>query len=97
MNSDGGAVKLSVYFDSGDKLKVIVVNTGGNQFRAFADECTHGGNELNYDHERRRLRCSSLGRSEFDLEGNVLKGPAKEFLRTYPVDKEAGFLVVTLS
>jgi hypothetical protein len=26
-----------------------------------------------------------------------LKGPAKESLRTYPVDKEAGFLVVTLS
>jgi len=42
------------------------------------------------------LRCCSLSHSVFDLDGKVVKGPAKDPLKKYAVEQSGGDLVITL-
>ena len=84
----GGAVKFSLDPEADSELKIIVVHSEGDTYRAFADRCTHSGRELNYLHQNGMLQCSS-GKAQFDLEGNVLRGPAEDPLLTYALNPEA--------
>jgi Rieske Fe-S protein len=71
----GGAVRLALGDGHGSEVKVLVVHSGENEYLAFSNRCTHRGKELNYLKERRKLECIS-GKSQFDLEGNMVLGPA---------------------
>jgi nitrite reductase/ring-hydroxylating ferredoxin subunit len=90
----GGAVKFAFNNSTGSEVKVIVVRSGEETYHAFSDQCTHGGNELNYVYEEGKLQCSSLGHSQFDLAGNVLKGPARGVLARYPLRREGDDLMI---
>lgn len=82
----GGSVKVTA--TSG--LKVCIVRASNNEYTAFENRCAHGGQELEYQPDKRELRCTSFGHSRYDLQGNVLRGPAKGPLRMLPtklVDK----------
>jgi cytochrome b6-f complex iron-sulfur subunit len=82
LKEPGGSGKLTIVDpESGEKIKIIVIQPGEGEYKAFADRCTHGGRELNYVHDKKQLKCSSFGQSTFTLQGEVVKGPAKE-----PVD-----------
>jgi Rieske Fe-S protein len=91
----GGAVKFTVHDEDGSELKAIVVHSEDEEYRAFADRCTHNGKELNYLHQEGRLACCGLG-SQFDLEGSVLEGPAEDALAAYPVRWEGEDLVIDI-
>jgi Rieske Fe-S protein len=91
----GGAVKFAPNDEDGSELKVIVVHAGDKDYRAFANRCTHNGKELNYLHAEERLACSSL-RSQFDLMGNVIRGPAEDGLLRYHLRREGEELVIEL-
>jgi cytochrome b6-f complex iron-sulfur subunit len=93
LNPVGGAVRLAVDGDGAEELKMIIIHLEGEDFRAFADRCTHNGKELNYLAADRKLLCRS-GKSHFDLEGNVLKGPAASALLAYPARREGDRLVL---
>ena len=93
LNSVGGAVKLAPQTAAGSELKIIVVRVGDEDFRAFADSCTHNGKELNYLHEEARLACCGRS-SRFDLAGNVIRGPAEVALPRYRTRREEGRLVI---
>lgn len=89
----GGAVKFTLLAEDGSEQKVIVVHSGPEEYKAFADRCTHNGKELNYMHEENKLACCGLG-SEFDLEGAVIEGPAEDALVSYPLQKREEELVI---
>lgn len=93
LNTVGGAVKFTADGGDGTEFKIIVVHSGRDEYKAFADRCTHNGKELNYLHGEGRLACCGLG-SLFDLEGSVLEGPAEDALVVYPVRREGEELVI---
>ena len=76
----GGSVQLT-----GDDVPspLIVVRSKEDEYAVLSMSCTHFGRPVDYDHASGKLRCVSFGHSEFDLEGKVLKGPAKKSLKVY--------------
>jgi Rieske Fe-S protein len=91
----GGAVKLTLNDKDDSELKIIVVHAGDQDYRAFADRCTHNGKELNYLHAEEKLACSGLS-SQFDLEGNVIRGPAEDGLFRYHLRQEDEELLIEI-
>jgi len=91
----GGAVKFTLSGDSGSERKGIVVHMADKEYRAFADACTHNGKELNYLHAEAKLACCGRS-SQFDLAGNVIKGPAEDALVRYPLWQEGEELVIEI-
>jgi nitrite reductase/ring-hydroxylating ferredoxin subunit len=89
----GGAVKFALDGADGSERKVIVVCPGEEDYRAFADACTHNGKELNYLHGAGLLACCGRS-SRFDLTGEVLRGPAEVALSRYRVWRQDGELVI---
>jgi len=64
-----------------DGAPILVVREAANDFRAFSMQCTHEGCPLNPP-AAGKLTCPCHG-SQFDLAGNVLKGPAAYPLGQY--------------
>ncbi len=96
LRETGGAVKMSVLFDNGEKAKLIVVRSDTDVYKAFEDRCTHKGREMNFIHEEDILRCSSFGRREFDLSGTFIERPDDESLKVFSVTKEGDSLLVAV-
>ena len=64
--------------------KLIVIHSDDNTFEAFSAKCTHRGATVEYDAAARQIHCPRHG-SRFDpTTGNVVKGPAKKPLPSYP-------------
>lgn len=76
LKEERGVVRFTLDGEDGSELKMIVGHSKDETYQAFADRCTHNGKELNYRHEDRKLQCLS-GKAQFDLEGEVLRGPAE--------------------
>lgn len=66
------------------RASVIVINLGGESFRAFSNVCTHAGCGIDR-FERSRMICPCHG-SEYDTRGVNVVGPAPEPLRELPVE-----------
>ena len=73
----GGSAAVKV-----EDRAVLIVRDSEETVRAFSHACTHARVKVKYDHKNQRLNCPAHG-SRFDLEGAVLRGPAKEHLETY--------------
>lgn len=92
----GGSAKLEfVHPVEGVPKKIILVHPGDTSYLAFANECTHNGKELEYDHSTKILRCVSR-HSEFDMRGNVLKGNAEKSLKGYAIEQDGNTLIVKI-
>lgn len=89
----GGGVYLK---EQGLRRPVLVVRTDDDQYLAFENRCTHAGRKVDPVAGEARLRCCSLSHSVFDLDGNVVKGPAKNPLKKYAVEQTEGDLVISL-
>lgn len=75
---------------------IIVVRADEDEYVALSIKCTHFGRSVEYNHESGVLRCVSFGHSEFDLEGKVVKGPAKNALKTYETALQDGTLLISV-
>ena len=95
LDNVGNAAKTSVSF-ANDELKLIIIQNDNDNYVVFSDKCAHGGRELNYLDHKKILQCSSFGHSEYNLDGQVLKGPAKNPLSVYIVKKENQLLRISL-
>lgn len=73
-----------------------VVRTGEDAFVGMSAVCTHLRCILDWDAEKRILDCPCHAGS-FDLNGNVLSGPAPRPLESYPVERRMGRLIVSLN
>jgi nitrite reductase/ring-hydroxylating ferredoxin subunit len=72
---------------------VFLKKNSDGSYLALAMICTHAGNSL--VKTGNKFYCSLHG-SEFDLTGNVLKGPAEKHLVHLPVMNKNGMLEITL-
>jgi 3-phenylpropionate/trans-cinnamate dioxygenase ferredoxin component len=77
------------------KGKRIAIAKVGDAFYAFGDICTHQACSLGQGElEGTTVTCSCHG-SEFDVTtGEVIRGPAREPVQSYPVRVEDGLLRV---
>ena len=87
-----GDRELAAFDVSGTRIAIASV---GGAFYAFGDTCTHQGCSLaEGDLEGTIVTCPCHG-SQFDVTtGKVLRGPAREPVRSYPVRLETGALRV---
>lgn len=77
-----------------EDAKAVVVNEGGI-LRAFSSVCPHRECDVK-GFENAQLVCPCHG-SRFDLQGNVLRGPARENLRALTVHQQGNTVLVTLA
>jgi nitrite reductase/ring-hydroxylating ferredoxin subunit len=88
----GGAVRCALGGEDAE-TRLVVVHSAPETYRAFADQCTHNGKALEVLPESGTLQCRS-GKARFDLEGQVLRGPAERALLAYPVRRQGDELVI---
>ena len=88
----------------GLRRSILLVRTENDQYLAFTNRCTHWLHRRldpvpGPDPGQPVLRCSSLGQSTFDYEGNRLSGPAKAeaCLTRHEVALSEGDLLITLA
>lgn len=96
LTQSGTAVKFTAVKSNGSEQKVVLLHNNEGEFLAFSDNCTHADRELNFLPEKQELQCSSFGHSRFDLDGNVLKGPAKNNLAGFSVISEKQKLIIMI-
>ena len=73
LNNNGG----SVYRD-----RIIVGRVNATTFIALSQTCTHQGTTVLFELSNNRIHCPNHG-SNYNLEGNVINGPATQALRKY--------------
>jgi nitrite reductase/ring-hydroxylating ferredoxin subunit len=95
LNPVGGAVRVTLDDNESAEIRVVIVHAEDETYRAFADRCTHNGKELDYLPEAQKLQCRS-GQAQFDLEGKVLRGPARRALPVYPTRREGDQLLIVV-
>jgi Rieske Fe-S protein len=93
LGRDGASVKV---YGAQLPEALSMVRLGQQQYAVTSLCCTHGGAELEYDPEDRRLRCVSFGGSEFELDGTLAEGPADRSLKHYPARVDGDVLVIQL-
>ncbi|MBN1681483.1 MAG: Rieske (2Fe-2S) protein [Anaerolineae bacterium] len=74
---------------------LLIVRAANDDYYVFVNKCTHGDRKM--DLADGKLRCVSMSHSKFDLEGDVLSGPAKDRLTTYEVVVSDEQLIITLA
>lgn len=75
--------------------KILVVHRDDGSLYAVNAACTHAGCDVLYDQNLGHIRCPCHG-SEFGLDGQNIKGPAKEPLKAYKVAARNGRVVIEL-
>ena len=71
----------------------IIIHTNAKRYIALSRVCTHLGCLVNFDKEKQIFICPCHG-GEYDLEGNVIKGPPPKPLPRFAVKVENGNLVI---
>ena len=96
LKTPGNSIKLSV-INNKVITKIMILCSDQGIYKAVPNKCTHGGMELEYRPAEKIIRCVSFGKSEFNLAGKVLKGPAPTPLKTYPVSVKSDKILITLT
>ena len=87
----GGAVKI---IRSEIPQGMIIAHVERDRFEVVSLLCPHRGVEVEYDHQRTRFQCASIGSSLFAIDGNNISGPANSPLRDYDAVLDNGILTV---
>jgi Rieske Fe-S protein len=82
-------------FQAGKK-KIIVLHPDEKNYKAFENKCTHWGGQVSYRPKDGFMQCALHG-SRFDIEGRVVKGPAKKPLTELRTSLDKDQLTVYLS
>jgi Rieske Fe-S protein len=77
-------------------IELIVVHSEKHEYCVLSRLCTHGGQVVSYNRDRRMLQCNNFNHSIFDLAGRVWKGPAEKPLPAYSVTFVEDALVIAL-
>ncbi len=86
--------KVQVVRSENLKNDVLVVTDSDNVYRAFLMKCTHKGASLKLDSEA--IKCSLHG-SRFNFNGEVMNGPAKENLQSFPTTIKGKNIMIKIS
>jgi cytochrome b6-f complex iron-sulfur subunit len=74
----GGQITIKLMHED-----VLFIRDSEKIIRIFNAHCTHKGCIVKYSEKNNRIECPCHG-SQYDLNGNVLKGPAQRSLATHP-------------
>ena len=77
-------------------VDIIIVHCDERRYAVLSGLCTHFPRPLTYIPSRRVLQCNNFNHSIFDLEGRVVKGPAREPIRRYRAVLRGNHLEITL-
>jgi Rieske Fe-S protein len=77
-------------------LQIIIVRAEKKRYVALSRLCTHANQVVSYNPKRKRIQCNNYNHAIFDLEGQVVKGPAPTALKSYPVVLHDGLLEIVL-
>lgn len=90
----GGAVRLE---GKGLPFRILVFQGLDGRFYALKNKCTHmGGRRLDPTVDKGTVKCCSVMGSVFSYNGEVLAGPARKPLVSFPVKTDTGRIIVTL-
>jgi len=76
--------------------RLLVLHGGDGAFHAYCNKCGHGGRRLDPVPDGDSVQCCSVGKTTYDYSGNVISGPAKKALVSFPVKQEGTKLVISL-
>jgi cytochrome b6-f complex iron-sulfur subunit len=96
LKEKGYGMKFKVSGPEND-IKIVLVHANDDQFYALENKCTHMGRELQYKAGDEIMRCTSFGHSKYELDGDRVKGPAKNDLKTFPVAADQNEIVITIA
>jgi nitrite reductase/ring-hydroxylating ferredoxin subunit len=91
----GGAARFE-----GSNLPVLVLVVYGEdgEYRAFHNRCTHMGHRrLDPVPGTDTVQCCSINKSTYDSSGNKIFGPVHKPITRFPVEKNQGRLIVSIS
>lgn len=94
LDEPGGALRLEGH---GLAAPVLVLHAANGRIHAYTNRCTHGGRRLDPLNGGQRLRCCSIGKSTFELDGEPVAGPAKGALTPHPVEETDTELRITVT
>jgi len=77
-----GSVRLNVAGIPSASNQIVVTRMPGNQFYAVSAKCTHRGVAVEPFKKAKGLYCRAHG-SQFDVDGRVVRGPARSALKSY--------------
>ncbi len=82
----------------GDALpkRVLVFKTDAGEYQAFYNVCGHGGRRLDPVPGANAVQCCSMGKSTYNLIGEVLSGASKNPIQPLKTEKADGKLIVYL-
>lgn len=90
----GSAVRLE---GKGLSERILLLHGIDDQFYAYRNKCSHiGGRRIDPLDEPDRMQCCSVSKSTYNYAGHVVSGPAKEPLKTYPVEKKDNELIISI-
>lgn len=90
----GGAIRLE---GKGLPFRVLLFHGLDGKFYAVKNRCTHiGGRRIDPTIERDRIKCCSVMGTVFNYKGEVVSGPARKPLTSYPVTADDGCLIIAL-
>ena len=95
LQNTGGAIALSGS-DTFDSRGIIVLRTSNTGVRALSRNCTHAGFTVNINSAANNLVCPSHN-SIFDLNGNVVSGPATRALTRYNASLNTEGTIITIT
>jgi Rieske Fe-S protein len=101
--------KLSIDLDQVPKLKeiggqttiklmhedLLIIRDSEKTIRIFNAHCTHKGCLVKYSAKDNRINCPCHG-SQYDMNGNVLKGPAPRSLQAHAGEIDGNQIIVEL-
>ena len=95
LQTAGNGIQLSGS-DTFDSRGIIVLRTSNTGVRALSRRCTHANNTVNINSVGNNLLCPSHN-SIFDLNGNVVSGPATSPLTSYNCSLSTDGTIITIT
>jgi len=89
----GGAIRLE---GKGLPVRVLVLCSENNRFRAFKNRCTHMGRRLDPLPDSSAIRCCSVSKSTFDENGEYISGPVQKALTPFEVTVRSDQLEISI-
>ena len=94
LQTAGNGIQLSGS-DTFDTRGIIVLRTSNTGVKALSRRCTHANNTVNINSAGNNLLCPSHN-SIFDLNGNVVSGPATGALTSYTCSLNTEGTIITI-
>jgi nitrite reductase/ring-hydroxylating ferredoxin subunit len=83
----GGAIHLA---GNGLPHGLFIMHGSDGALHAFDDVCPHGKRKLDPFRDGGQVRCCSVGKSTFTLDGALVSGPAGGPISTHMVQRDGG-------